>query len=74
MDKEDFQDGLIRQYTDEIREAYIECEHKDQFNLSEYKNKLISLQHSAKIEGLSGEDFWNLVEEQDPEAFSKLNI
>lgn len=74
MDREDFHDGLIRQYSDEIREAYLECEHKDRFDIFEYKNKLTSLLQSAKIEGLSGDDFWSLVEEHDPESFSKLNL
>ncbi|MDH4262456.1 MAG: hypothetical protein OEV78_05350 [Spirochaetia bacterium] len=74
MDNESFHDGLIRQYVDEIREAYIECEHKDKFNIEEYKGKLNKLLHSAKVEGLSADDFWNLVEEQDSEIFSKLNL
>ena len=72
MDKESFQENLVRQYVDEIREAYIECEHKEKFNLDEYKEKVNHLMHSAKVEGLSTENFWNLVEEQDPEVYSKI--
>jgi hypothetical protein len=72
MDNETFHDGLIRQYVDEVREAYIECEHKDKFNLDDYKDKINHLLHSAKVEGLSAEDFWNLVEEQDSEVYLKI--
>ena len=74
MDIESFHEDLIRQYVDEIREAYIECEHKDKFNLEEYKGKLTKLLNSAKVEGLSKEEFLNLVEEQDSETFSKLTF
>jgi len=72
MNSESFQENLARQYVDEIREAYIECEHKDKFNIEEYKDKLNHLLHAAKVEGLSAENFWNLVEEQDPDIYSKV--
>jgi hypothetical protein len=61
MNKESFLETIRQQYSDEIHEAYIECEHGNKVDLVQLNQRLARLMTHAKVEGLSVADFHELV-------------
>ena len=71
MNKESFLDTLRTQYREDIREAFIECEHQSQVDFLTLNIKLKSLMNTAKFEGLPFKDFEDLVNSTLPEGIVK---
>ena len=77
MDREDFLFALREQYAEEIHEAYLECEHQDgnvvdHSKLNEILNKMMK---TARVDGLAGEDFMELVTTTlEDDVCSKLEL
>ena len=75
MTKESYLDTLRHQYTDDIKEAYFECQHQlgAQIDIPQLNERLEGLIQSASFEGLSPSDFDELVRSILPDLHSKLH-
>ena len=78
MDRETFKDTLRQKYADDIREAYLECEHKngsqvmvDQTELMKRVSKLLKC---AKSDGFTQEEFAEIAESAQPGAFGNFDF
>lgn len=76
MDRESFIEVLRKQYSEEITEAYHECEHGAGRPIDYPKlNKLLAkLMRNAKVEGLSAKDFEELVVTTLPGIGQKIDL
>jgi hypothetical protein len=74
MNKESFLDALKQQFTDEIHEAYIECEHgtEGKVDLPSLNLRIQKLMAHAQIEGLSPIEFQQLVRATLPGVADKI--
>lgn len=68
MNKESFLEAVKTQYAEEIREAYLECEHEESIDFTSLTEKLKKLLASAKAEGLTIKDFEDLVASNLPDT------
>ncbi len=76
MDREAFLETIKKQYAEDIHEAYIECEHENGEHI-DFKNldtKLTKLKKSAKVEGLPGQEFDDLVQSTLPGVWDRLEM
>jgi hypothetical protein len=77
MDRENHLESVRQQYADEIREAYIECEHgysENRVNIDELTQRLSTLMENAKVEGLPDVEFEELVVATLPEVYDKIQL
>ncbi len=75
MDKESFLETLKTQYTEEIREVYLECEHNEAVDIAKLEAQLKKLMKGARAEGLPSQEFEDLVKSNLPEnIFGKLGF
>jgi hypothetical protein len=76
MNKESFLDTIKQQYSDEIHAAYVECEHGGghKIDLPELSKRLQKLMASAKVEGLPGAEFEDLVRATLPDIAEKVEL
>lgn len=74
MNRDDYLFGLKERYAEEIYEAYLECEHKSgrEVDFPKLNEMLTKLNRSALVEGLSAEDFEELVRAELPDISSQL--
>lgn len=75
MDRESFLETIAKQYADEIRDAYLECEHDEgrQIDFPRLNSLLAKLLKNALAAGLTASQFDDLVKASVPEAWSKLS-
>jgi hypothetical protein len=75
MNRESFLETIRQQYADEIREAYIECEHDDhgsqQVDFAELNRRLNKLRSSAKLDGLAVTEFEELARATLPDGVAE---
>ncbi len=75
MNRESFLETVRQQYADEIREAYIECEHEDhgsqEVDFVELNKRLNNLRTSAKLDGLSVAEFEELARATLPDSVAE---
>jgi hypothetical protein len=77
MNREDFLETIRQQYADDIQEAYFESEHgyaPNRVNVEELNSRLTQLLASAKVEGLTREEFEELARATLPDVADKLVI
>ena len=76
MNRESFLETIRQQYADEIREAYIECEHDEgrTFDIPELNKRLKKLMSAAKVSGLAPAEFEEMVRSILPDVVSKLDF
>lgn len=68
MSREEFLEVLARQYAEQIQEAYLECEHSQgQIDITELKEKIITLQKNSRAQGLSSKQFVDILQSTLPE-------
>ena len=67
MDKESFVETLRVKYAEEIREAYLECQHNGKVDHTAFGPKLLTIMKQAKAEGLPETDFIDLMKSAVPE-------
>ena len=73
MDRDSFLETLRQQYAEDIREAYLECEHgKEAVDLKKLNAKLVQLHKEAKVDGLPSPDFADLVRAELPDVADKV--
>lgn len=75
MDQSDFEQTLLRQYTEELEVILMECEHDYRltidYELLDYKiHEMIS---AAKIDGLAESRIWEMVEKRIPSYINFIN-
>lgn len=75
MDRESFLEAVAKQYADEIRDAYLECEHDEgrKIDYQKLNSLLAKLLKNALAAGLTRSQFDDLVKTSVPEAWSKLS-
>jgi uncharacterized protein (UPF0335 family) len=75
MDKESFITTLIAQYTEEIEEILLECEHvyKSTIDYELLEQKVEEIFSSAKIDGLDEKIVWDLIQARIPSYVNYLN-
>lgn len=61
MNKDSFLETLKRRYDEQIREAYVECEHEGEIDTLSLHSKLKALRKEALAEGLPVKDFEDLM-------------
>lgn len=73
MNRESFLETVKQQYAEEIHEAYIEHEHGlgGKVDFPALNKQLKKLKASAKVEGLSAQDFDDLVQATLPEEVAR---
>ena len=76
MDRDDFLFALKERYAEEIYEAYLECEHDDGkvIDFNQLNSMLAKLQRSAIVEGLTPEDFDELLRAELPDIHNKVQL
>lgn len=77
MNRESFLDTIKQQYTDEIREAYLECEHgyaPFRVDVMELNRRLNKLRAIAKKEGLPMMDFEELARAALPDVAEMIEF
>jgi len=76
MNREHFLEGLREQYTEEIHEAYRECMHEGGkvVDFPGLAGRLARLQKNAQVEGLSCEEFRELVTSALPVVVEALDL
>ena len=75
MNRESFLDAIRQQYTDEIREAYLECEHgyaPYRVDVPELNRRLDKLMANAKVEGLAEVEFEELARATLPDVAEQI--
>ena len=72
MDKEGFLDAIRKQYTDEIRAAYLQSEHGKSIDYVQLHHALTRLMKTAKIQGLGTRDFMDLAKGELGETWSQI--
>jgi uncharacterized protein (UPF0335 family) len=75
MDKESFITTLIAQYTEEIEEILLECEHvyKSTIDYELLEQKVEEIFSSAKVDGLDEKIVWDLIQARIPSYVNYLN-
>jgi hypothetical protein len=75
MNRDDFLDTLRQQYAEDIREAYLECEHGADrpIDVKRLNGLLRKLQKDAKVDGLPGGEFDDLVRSTLPQICDTLS-
>jgi hypothetical protein len=76
MDRESFLETVKNQYVDEIRVAFLECEHHGGrvIDYSALNQRLKKLMVGAKKEGISPRDFQLLVQAVLPHVFEQIAL
>ncbi len=74
MNRETFLDTVGKQYADEIHEAYVECAHGKEVDFKKLNVLLKKLMIHAKVDGLSAQEFIELVKTELPDAYSKVDF
>jgi len=74
MNRESFLETVKKQYTDEIHEAYLECEHEGTVDLKALNQRIKKLMSNAKVEGLAPKEFEDLVRTTIPDVAGKLDF
>jgi hypothetical protein len=75
MDRDDFIEGLREQYSNQIQQAYLACEHdKNRVDWKQLNEKLNKLMKSAVAEGLSRPQFEDLIRHSLPEVFGQVHL
>ena len=77
LDKEVFIDSLKGKLRDDIQMLIYECQHKGEkkfLDVSTLNTKLISLQSFAMSDGLTEDDWLELVFELCPEIYNQLDF
>lgn len=74
MDKDSFLETLRKQYRDQIRAAYIECEHESQVDFGALRKRLKKLVTHSLSQGISAKEFADLVQSTLPEIRGKLDL
>jgi hypothetical protein len=64
---ENFHEALMAQYKDMIHEALLECNHKLFLDVDKFDQKMQGILNAAKLDGLTLEDIYALVEEAKKE-------
>lgn len=75
MNKDDFKQTLIKQYSEVIEEIIVESEsvYRSQIDYHTLDNRVRSLLASAKIDGLEEDTIWDLLEHRIPEYINYLS-
>lgn len=79
MNRESYLETVKKQFTDEIHSAYIHCQHEGPNNsrlldISALESKLQKLKRVAVAEGISENDFDDLIHAAIPESQVSANI
>lgn len=76
MNRESFLETVKQQYSEEIHEAFIECEHggERKVDLPKLDDLLERLGQNAQKEGLSAGDFVELVQSTLPFVWDQLSL
>ena len=75
MNKDDFMQTLIKQYSDSIEEIIVESEseHRTQLNYDKLDFRVRSLIKAARVDGLDEGIIWGLLERRVPEYINYLS-
>lgn len=75
MNKDDFKQTLIKQYSDSIEEIIVESEsvYRSQIDYDELDFRVRSLIKAAKVDGLDEGIIWDLLEHRVPEYINYLS-
>ncbi len=75
MNRESFLETIKQQYSDEIHEAYLECEHEGKIDMPALTAKLKKLISCAQVEGLSESEFLAVAKTAlpDPEVLASIS-
>lgn len=74
MDKDSFTETLRKQFRDQIRAAYIECEHASEVDFGALRKRLRKLVSQSTAQGISAKEFADLVQSTLPEIRGKLDF
>jgi hypothetical protein len=71
MNKEDFKQTLIRQYSEVIEEIIVECEsvYRSHLDLDQLDFRVKSLIQSARVDGLEDSIIWDILERRVPSYY-----
>lgn len=75
MNKDDFKQTLIKQYSEVIEEIIVESEsvYRTHIDFDLLDGRVRSLLLSAKVDGLDEDEIWNLLEHRVPEYINYLS-
>lgn len=74
MDREDYLETLSRQFSEEVREAFIESEHHDTFDFAGFQTKVHAIWVAARSGGLSPDRFRSILTDVTPEYAGRLSL
>lgn len=75
MDRDDFIEGLREQYSNQIQQAYLACEHEhNRIDWKALNDKLNKLMKNAVAEGLTRPQFEDLIRFSLPEVFGQVDL
>ena len=71
MNKDDFQQTLIKQYSEVIEEMIVESEsvYRSQLDLNELDFRVRSLIQAARVDGLEEGIIWDIIQRKVPEYY-----
>ena len=72
MNKDDFKQTLIKQYSEVIEEMIVESEtvYRSQLDFSELDFRIRSLIQAARVDGLDEVIIWDILERKVPEYYN----
>ncbi|MGZ3807744.1 MAG: hypothetical protein ACXVCE_06645 [Bacteriovorax sp.] len=75
MNKDDFKQTLIKQYSDSIEEIIVESEsvYRSHIDYDELDFRVRSLIQAARVDGLEEDIIWDLLEHRVPEYINYLS-
>ncbi|MGE0614758.1 MAG: hypothetical protein AB7P04_03885 [Bacteriovoracia bacterium] len=73
MSRIDFMEILKEQYAEEIHTVYVESKRGKTVDLPEFTIKLLKLFKCAKAEGMSEQDYFDLVQAEAPQVWSQIS-
>ena len=75
MNRESFLETVLKSYAEQVREAFVECEHENgQVDFKTLNTKLMKLMKGAKAEGLSEQEYLQLVHGELTDVWDKLDF
>lgn len=74
MNRETFLDTLKTQYSEEIHEAYLECEHAGKVDLAAFNQRLAKIMKNAATEGLPRGEFEEMVRSAFPDVAAQIQF
>lgn len=75
MNREDFLDTLVRQFTEEVREAYVECEHtRTAFDTADFEKRVHKIWKAAELDGVSKVQFRAILMDVVPDYVDRIPL